>query len=109
MVELIAQEVKRFWPCEHSINVVLNLREEGHILMGEHQPTAASGNSLLISTLPSGGVRVNSLVSLKFICSVLMQRLQSLPISNNKFQNYFKNRLYCFWTFITINISAVIY
>lgn len=38
MVGLIAQEVKRFWPWEHTINVVLDLREEGSILMGEHQP-----------------------------------------------------------------------
>lgn len=38
-----------------------------------------------------------------------MQRLHSLPILNNRFQNYFKNRLYCFWMFITINISAIVY
>lgn len=39
----------------------------------------------------------------------MMQKLHSLPISNSKFQNYFKSRLYCFWMFITINISAIVY
>lgn len=66
MVELIAQEVKRFWPWEHTITVVVNLRGEVYVLIGEHQPTTGSGNRLLIATLPSGEVRVNFLVSLKF-------------------------------------------